>query len=260
MKKIILSLFILLIFSATACENSDIAETEVILDEKIEIESTATPLGPPPEMLENANFTTTPEFSEELPPETELEFVPPAPVAKDVFVKVSDYIPNIVTDLKYATEDNFTGQVIYDFEEAYLRYGTVEKLIGVQSDLNELGVSVKIWDAFRPVSAQWRLWEVYPDATFVANPNTGGSLHSCGNAIDLTLVWLENGEELEMPTGFDDFSALADKNYSDNSSLAGENSKLLDKVMTDNGFIGYYNEWWHYNDSDWYATETVFSP
>ena len=99
--------------------------------------------------------------------------VPDLSVDDEMFVRIRDYIPDIVVELKYATADNFTGQIIYDFEDAFLRYGTVKKLRAVQDALREQGLSLKIWDAFRPVSAQFRLWEVYPDATFVANPQTG---------------------------------------------------------------------------------------
>ena len=167
----------------------------------------------------------------------------PLVVEKDEFVRVKDYIPDIVVELKYATTDNFTGQIIYDFEDAYLRYGTVERLMKVQEELRNQGLSLKIWDAFRPVSAQFALWEVCPNSTYVANPNNGFSSHSKGNTIDITLVD-QDGNELVMPTGFDDFSAVADRNYSDCSTEEAENAKLLEDIMTKYGFNGYYGEWW----------------
>lgn len=98
--------------------------------------------------------------------------VTPEPADED-FVRVGDYIPDIVVELKYATADNFTGQVIYDFSDAYLRYGTVKKLMNVQQALREQGLSLKIWDGFRPPAAQFRLWEICPDPTYVADPNNG---------------------------------------------------------------------------------------
>lgn len=73
----------------------------------------------------------------------------------------------------YATENNFTGVRIYDFTDAYLRYGTVKKLANVQKELKEQGYSLKIWDAYRPFEAQQKLWEVYPDPNYVANPANG---------------------------------------------------------------------------------------
>lgn len=170
-------------------------------------------------------------------------------------VLVSDYIPSIYIDLKYATEDNFTETVIYDFSEAYLRYGTVKKLAAVQDELLAQGYSLKIWDAYRPVSAQFILWNVYPDSNYVANPNTGSSSHSRGSAVDVTIVY-SDGSELLMPTGFDDFSSLADRDYSDISDEAADNALVLENAMTNNGFIGYSKEWWHYSDSIVYAVIT----
>ena len=177
----------------------------------------------------------------------------------DAFVRVLDWIPSIYVELRYATSDNFTGEVIYDFSEAYLRYGTVKKLAAVQSALLEQGYSLKIWDAFRPVSAQFKLWEIVPDPIYVANPNTGHSSHSRGNAVDVTLT-TTGGLELEMPTGFDVFSQLADRNYGDVSDVAAENALLLENAMTDGGFSGYSGEWWHFSDEDSYAVADDFTP
>lgn len=175
------------------------------------------------------------------------------------FVRVSDYIPNALIELKYCTSDNFTGELIYEFEEAFLRYGTVLKLKAVAEELAGHGLSLKIWDGFRPVSAQFRLWEVCPDPAFVANPNRGYSNHSRGFAVDLTLVD-ENGNELEMPTGFDDFSKKADRDYSDCTDAARQNARLLEKTMEKHGFSGYQGEWWHFNDTRKYDVEICFDP
>lgn len=176
------------------------------------------------------------------------------PVEKEDFVNVKDYIANIFIELKYATMENFTGQKIYDFSEAYLRYGTVKKLIEVQAALEEHGLSLKIWDAFRPTSAQYTLWEICPDATYVANPNYGFSSHSRGNTVDLTVVE-KDGTELVMPTEFDDFSTLADRDYTDCSNKAKENAELLQKLMLENGFEAYFGEWWHFTDFESYPVE-----
>lgn len=178
---------------------------------------------------------------------------------KTDFVAVSDYIPTVFTELKYATSENFTSQAIYEFRDAFLRYGTVEKLQAVSEELAAQGLRLKIWDSFRPVSAQFKLWQKYPDANFVANPMTGYSSHSKGNTVDLTLTDLQ-GNELAMPTAFDDFSALADRNYSDCTAEAADNALLLQKVMERHGFVGYDKEWWHYSDTDSYAVEEHFDP
>lgn len=171
----------------------------------------------------------------------------PAP-ADDELVRVQDYIPDIITDLKYASADNFTGVVIYDDNTAYLRYGTVKKLAAAQSELAKSGYSLLIWDAYRPVSAQYRLWEVCPNSIYVADPTKGFSNHSRGNTVDISLVKTSGGA-VEMPSGFDDFTAHADRDYSDVSQAAGDNARYLEEIMADAGFVGYSGEWWHYSDS-----------
>lgn len=182
----------------------------------------------------------------------------PEPADED-FVKIIDYIPTACQELFYATDQNFTGQCIYEFQNAYLRYGTVKKLKAVSEDLAQMGMYLKIWDGFRPVSAQFRLWEVCPDPTYVANPNVGYSSHSRGNTVDITLVD-SNGVEFEMPTGFDDFSAKADRDYSDCSEYAANNARILEILMEKHGFTGYAGEWWHYSDTVSYPVEEVFYP
>ena len=129
--------------------------------------------------------------------------------ADDAMVRVADWVPGIFVELKYATADNFIGQVIYDFTDAWLRFGTVEKLMRIQESLRAQGYSLKVYDAFRPVRAQFKLWEAVPDPVFVANPYKGYSTHSRGNTVDLTLVTLD-GQPVEMPTPFDTFSDQAD--------------------------------------------------
>ncbi len=180
-------------------------------------------------------------------------------VRSEDFVRVKDFIEDIEVELKYATEDNFTGQVIYDFSEGYLRYGTVLKLAKVQEELKNKGFRLKIWDAFRPVEAQFRLWEVYPDSTFVANPNEGYSSHSRGNTVDITLV-TAGGEYVEMPTPFDDFSQQAKRSYVGVSRQARKNSTMLEEIMQKNGFIPNPNEWWHYSDEQEYPVGKDFQP
>ena len=101
----------------------------------------------------------------------------PEPADTD-FVKITDYIPDIVVDLKYATADNFTGTVIYDFKDAYLRYGTVKKLAVAQEKFKAMGYYIKIWDAYRPFAAQEKLWQVCPNPRYVANPANGMKAHN----------------------------------------------------------------------------------
>ena len=186
------------------------------------------------------------------------EEVLPEPAAED-FVKVAQYIPDIVVDLRYATERNFTGQKIYDFSDAWLRYGTVKKLMLVQEELKQENLYLKIWDGFRPTAAQFKLWEICPDPTYVSNPNKGFSSHSRGNTVDVTLVYAD-GTELHMPTPFDDFSKLADRDYSDCDAEAATNARLLENYMKKHGFKPYKGEWWHFSDLETYPVAEGFEP
>ena len=180
---------------------------------------------------------------------------PPPEVSDDTLVVVRDYIPSLYVDLRYATERNCTGTAFYDLSDAMLRYGTVKKLQSAQEALLAQGYSLKIWDAYRPVRAQFRLWEICPDVTYVANPYTGFSNHSRGNTVDITLV-RSDGSAVEMPSDFDEFSPLADRDYSDVSQTAADNAILLEQAMTAAGFTGYSGEWWHYSDTVSYPVVT----
>lgn len=170
----------------------------------------------------------------------------------DEYVLVKKYIPDIYVELMYATDNNFTGVRIYDFTDAYLRYGTVKKLANVQKELKELkeqGYSLKIWDAYRPFEAQQKLWEVYPDPNYVANPANGMKKHNLGGTVDITMV-AADGSVISMPTEFDDFSLKADRNYSDiEDEEAVKNVMILQNAMENNGFTGYQGEWWDYSDT-----------
>lgn len=190
-------------------------------------------------------------------PDIDLDAMPAR--KEEDFVKVKDYIPDLVVELRYATTNNFTGKRVYDFSDVYLRYGTVLKLMDVQKELRQQGMLLKIWDGFRPTSAQYTLWNIKPDATYVANPQTGFSSHSRGNTVDITLV-NANGEELEMPSDFDAFSALADRDYSDCTPTAAANAQLLQTIMQNHGFTSYDAEWWHYTDDHGYPVEEMFDP
>lgn len=188
-------------------------------------------------VVESENFIET-EKSEYVPSDEEL-------------VLVTDYIPDIYVELAYATENNFVHEVLYNNNDAYLRYGTVKKLARVQEKLVAQGYSLKIWDAYRPYEVQCRLWEICPNPTYVSNPKTGKLGHCRGNTIDVTLIRLD-GTEVEMPTGFDDFTKVADRDYSDVSAQAAANSEFLEDAMEKEGFAGYSGEWWHYSDEQDY--------
>lgn len=229
MKRIFGILLILLLLFG--CGRVDFAETTSYVTENFPSATT---------VLETAAS------SETACPTTEPEMIP-EPADED-FVLVRDYIPGIVINLKYATTDNFTGQIIYETHEAYLRYGTVKKLILVQKELEKQGLSLKLWDGYRPPAAQWKLWDICPNANYVSDPNKGFSSHSRGNTVDVTLVD-ESGVELEMPTGFDDFTERADRDYSDCTAEQKHNARMLEELMIQYGFKPYAKEWWHYSDT-----------
>lgn len=191
------------------------------------------------------------------PPE---ETDPPREPEDEDFVRIIDYIPTARVELAYATANNFTGYRIYDFTDAYLRYGTVRKLVQVSEELEEQGIGLIIWDGFRPAAAQAKLWEICPDPTFVSHPVTGKRTHCRGNTVDISIYDLETGEDLPMPTGYDNFTAYADRDYSDCSKDAAENASLLEQTVEKYGFTPYFAEWWHFADTKDYPIDEFYNP
>lgn len=153
---------------------------------------------------------------------------------------------DIIIDLPYATSNNFTGKAVYDFNRALLRRPAYEKLQKASEALKKQGYRIKVWDALRPLWAQEVLWEAWPDANYIADPQKGSN-HNRGVAVDVTLCDLD-GNELLMPTGFDDFTPLAARDYEDVPAEAAQNARILEKAMAEAGFKPYAKEWWHYHD------------
>ena len=164
-------------------------------------------------------------------------------------VSVLQHAPNILIDLRYASNNNFTGKQIYNRNICLLQEKTLNKLIAANKEFNSLGYKIKIWDAFRPQHIQLQLWDLVKDRRFIASPYIHWSRHNRGAAIDITLVDMNN-KELEMPTGFDTFSIKAYRNSSDISLTAKKNSELLCSVMIKHGFKPIETEWWHFDDSE----------
>ena len=165
-------------------------------------------------------------------------------------VDLETFIPGITLDIRYAGKNNFTGQRIYPSEKAYLRLPAARALKEVQHELGQQGLGLKIFDAYRPYDATVKFYQVYPDTNFVAAP-WKGSRHNRGCAVDVTLIDLESGEELEMPTPFDDFTKKAGHNYNDLPMQVIKNRNLLREAMTSKGFLIYEYEWWHYDFTGW---------
>ena len=163
---------------------------------------------------------------------------------------ISEKIPEIVLDIRYATQNNFTGKVIYTLPKAFVRKKVVEALVMVQDSLKKLNLGLKIFDAYRPYAATLLFYEVYPDTNFVANPRYG-SRHNRGCAVDVSLVNVFTGLEISMPTPFDEFSERAHPEYMNLEEEVIANRTLLFGVMQHFGFSHYPTEWWHFDFEGW---------
>ena len=169
--------------------------------------------------------------------------------ADDDFVEIIQLDSTIIIDLKYATPNNFVGQVLYDSDRCFLRQVTAERLVRVQRALQKRGLGLKIWDGYRPHSVQFKMWELVPNPDFVGNPYKG-SRHNRGAAVDVTLVD-SLGNELEMPTPFDDFTDKARRRYKKLPPHILKNRQILEDAMKAQGFIPLTSEWWHFDDPNW---------
>ncbi len=160
------------------------------------------------------------------------------------FVRLKDLSPDFVYELKYATPDNFLKQAVYDCGECYLRKSTAEALVKANEAFKQLGYRIKLFDCYRPLSVQKKMWKILPGTHYVANP-AKGSKHNRGAAVDLTLVDAQ-GKELNMGTPFDFFGKEAHHTYTQHSKEVLENRKLLKETLDKFNFKSIYSEWWHY--------------
>jgi len=161
------------------------------------------------------------------------------------FVRLKDLSPDFVYELKYATPDNFLKQAVYDCGECYLRKSTAEALVKANEAFKQLGYRIKLFDCYRPLSVQKKMWKILPGTHYVANP-AKGSKHNRGAAVDLTLVDAQ-GKELNMGTPFDFFGKEAHHTYTQHSKEVLENRKLLKETLDKFNFKSIYSEWWHYD-------------
>lgn len=170
-------------------------------------------------------------------------------------VEILSVDDNIIIDLPYKTTDNFTGKAIYPPDaKAYLREPVAHALCQANQTFMQKGHCIKVWDAYRPFSAQKILWQAFPDERYVLKPveKNGqmllGSMHNKGTAVDMTLVDAATGDHLPMPTDFDDFSEKAGRAYNALPDDILSNRNYLSEVMSRFGFVGMPTEWWHF---DW---------
>ena len=173
-------------------------------------------------------------------------------------VDIKEVNPRIIVDMKYATEDNFTKKRLYDSNTCFLRKSAAAKLDAVQKELEAMNLGLKVWDCYRPLAVQRIFWAILPDERYVANPEKG-SRHNRASAVDVTLVDSQ-GKELQMPTGFDDFSPRAAHHYQDLPDQAIRNRELLKGLMEKAGFIPLSEEWWHYDDEKWMQFDMMDLP
>ena len=160
------------------------------------------------------------------------------------FVLLRSLSNDFVFDMKYATPDNFLKQAVYDCGECYLRKSTAKALVKANEEFKSLGYRIKLFDCYRPLSVQKKMWKILPGTHYVANP-AKGSKHNRGAAVDLTLVDAQD-KELDMGTPFDFFGKKAHHTCTTLPKKVLENRKLLKDVLNKYNFKSIFSEWWHY--------------
>ena len=171
-------------------------------------------------------------------------------VQKDPEMEMVDLqktVPDLIIDLRYASNNNFTGLRMYpaNTDHTFLRKSPALALAAAAKELKSKNLGFKVWDAYRPYHVTEKFWELIHDERYVANP-AKGSGHNRGIAVDLTLYDLSSGKEINMPTGFDDFSEAAHHGQSLGDVEKTNNRELLRTIMEKYGFIRFETEWWHY--------------
>jgi len=172
-----------------------------------------------------------------------------APVAHHL-VDAGAIQPPPLEEIRYATRNNFTGEVLYPVAKAYVHRNTAEALTKVQADLAAEGLGLKIYDGYRPFSVQQKMWDLIHDERYVSNPAVNRGRHTRGTAVDVTLVD-KRGNELPMPSPFDDFTTAAHRDSSVMTPEQRANMMRLQDVMTRHGFEPFPFEWWHYDLHGW---------
>ena len=167
-------------------------------------------------------------------------------------VDIKSVDPSILVELRYAGRINLTGHPLYPLgTRALVRPEVAAALAEAQIFLRQYQCGLKIWDAYRPVPVQVRLWQAAHNNDYVANPEAGaGSLHSWGVAVDATLVDAWN-RPVRMPSDFDDFTPAAMWHYAGADPEIRSHVHLLQIAMRNAGFYGLRTEWWHFTIADW---------
>jgi D-alanyl-D-alanine dipeptidase len=166
-------------------------------------------------------------------------------VSDTTFINLKSASKEFIIDMKYATNDNFMKQIVYDCDDCYLRYKTIKQLINANTEFIEKGYRIKIFDCYRPLDIQKKMWKILPNADYVADPKRG-SIHNRGGAVDVALVDT-NGKELDMGTAFDFFGEEASHHYQNLPDEVKKNRAFLKEIMLKHSFKSFDSEWWHYN-------------
>ncbi|TNE54358.1 MAG: hypothetical protein EP344_14290 [Bacteroidetes bacterium] len=155
---------------------------------------------------------------------------------------------SILLDMRYATENNFTGSKIYYCARCYLQQETADALVRAQQTLKQQGLGLKLYDCYRPSLYQQLLWDTIPNPNYVAMPSEG-SAHSRGTAVNLTIVDA-SGNELDMGTPYDFFGPEAHYNYTRLPGKVIANRQLLRQTMENVGLHGIRTGWWQFSYQD----------
>jgi D-alanyl-D-alanine dipeptidase len=197
-----------------------------------------TPLRPPEDLLAEALAAAPPEEAGDFRPSDLVELV--------------SLDPSIHLDIRYASTDNFMGEVFYSSPRAFLQRPAAEALARAHRWLKSRGYGVLVFDGYRPWYVTRMFWDATPEELrdFVADP-ASGSRHNRGCAVDLTLYDLETGDAVEMPAGYDEMSPRSRADYPGSTSRQRWYRSLLRRAMEAEGFQVYAGEWWHFDYQDW---------
>jgi len=160
--------------------------------------------------------------------------------------------PTIKLDIRYASTNNFLGTPLYTQARAFLQRPAAQALVLANHELKQQGYGLIIHDGYRPWYVTKIFWDATPDdkKKFVANP-AEGSKHNRGCAVDLSLYDLKTGEEVQMPSGYDEMTDRAYADYPGGTADERARRALLRAAMEKQGFQVIPDEWWHFDYKDW---------
>jgi D-alanyl-D-alanine dipeptidase len=160
--------------------------------------------------------------------------------------------PAIKLDIRYATSNNFVGRPVYQEARAFLQRPAAEALLRALHKLKAQGYGLLVFDGYRPWAITKLFWDITPadKHNFVANP-AKGSKHNRGCAVDLSLYDLKTGQEIEMPSSYDEFSERAYPTYKGGTAEQRRARAFLRRAMEVEGFRVNEYEWWHFDYKDW---------